>query len=702
MCGKSGNTKRYQALGGDRSKMDVISDENRPGLKARTVKQLARDLRLARDSAPPKSPNNKRPLLDVGEISGRRGRAIFLLGAGCSASAKIPLAASVAQRCICVLARRYSTDQSRAGDFEDPIKALKLLVTRGIIPQRFQLASGQGDWGALYTYLFADHLKSPNQQREIISRIIEERENGMNWAHACLGALVQQRYVHTVLTTNFDQLALEGIVRTGITPVVADGLESLTRISPTPAWPQVVHLHGSMHTYDLRNSPTALTETGDDRNLQTVMMSLLKHSTVLVVVGYAGGEEGVMSLLQYAARTIPRMVIYWVAYEKSYRELSPRAQDLLETGENKFFIPDQDADRFFQGLMRELGEGQPSWVADPIGALVEQRDKLPEQGDDEIDELIRDYRARIQHAEGHRYKEGHAIALALQARSEGRFAAAVEALEATKDDDHRSRLLYAQSLQDAYDENPEENLALIDRAILEFEHLNRHGRPEHRIRYALFLIEALFDRLDTIEQSSEDAKESLKEIIEIAKKDRGDSPNTISTGKALLKFYEARATQELRARDEAATPDQSVVDAYRQALKHPSALAEKFVEARDGLAQALAIHTEQTLTAGSEHSRLVRRRMRAEISEAIEIHTGLVEHAWYNQPNADFAGVLKNLASDYEILAKVKRNGPLRDTPIREAVRAMERAVAAYEADANSNAASDAQARLDRLREAMR
>lgn len=145
MCGKSGNTKRYQALGGDRSKMDVISDENRPGLRARTVKQLARDLRLARDSAPPKSPNNKRPLLDVGEISGRRGRAIFLLGAGCSASAKIPLAASVAQRCICVLARRYSTDQSRAGDFEDPIKALKLLVTRGIIPQRFQLASGQGD-----------------------------------------------------------------------------------------------------------------------------------------------------------------------------------------------------------------------------------------------------------------------------------------------------------------------------------------------------------------------------------------------------------------------------------------------------------------------------------------------------------------------------------------------------------------------------
>jgi len=638
--------------------MDVVNDENRPGLKARTVKQLARDLRLARDGAPPKAANSKKPLLDVGEISGRRGRAIFLLGAGCSASAKIPLAARVAERCICVLARRYLADHSVIGDFDDPVKALKLLITRGIIPARFQLASGSGDWGALYTYLFADHLKSPNQQREIISRIIEERENGMNWAHACLGALVQQRYVHTVLTTNFDQLALEGIVRTGITPVVADGLESLTRISPTPAWPQVVHLHGSMHTYDLRNSPTALTETGDNRNLQTVMMSLLKHATVLVVVGYAGGEEGVMSLLQYAARTIPRMVIYWVAYEKSYRELSPRARDLLETGENKFFVPDQDADRFFQGLMRELGEGQPRWVADPISALVEQRDKLPEQGDDEIDELIRDYRARIDHAESNRYQKGHAIAEALQARSEGRFSAAFAALAPTKDNDSRSRFLYAQSLQDAYDENPEGQIALIDEAISEFQHLHRHGPTEHRIRYAVALIEALFDRLDTIEHSSNDAEKSLKEIIEIAKKDQQRSPTTNRSGKALLQFYEARATQELQARDATTSSDQDVIAAYRAALKDPYALGEKFIEARDGLAQALAIHAEQLAiereqrqAAGSDLPQSVRRRMRAEISEAIEVHTGLVEHAWYNQPNADFAGVLKNLASDYEILA---------------------------------------------------
>lgn len=678
------------------------TDDNRPGLKARTVKQLARDLRLARDIEPPKTSMEERPLLDVGELSGRRGRAIFLLGAGCSASAKIPLASSVAERCICVLARRYSVGQAPASEFSDSGKALKFLIGRGIIPSRFELASGQGDWAALYTYLFAEHLKSPNQQREIISRIIEERENGMNWAHACLGTLVQQRYVHTVLTTNFDQLALEGIVRTGITPVVADGLESLTRISPTPAWPQVVHLHGSMHTYDLRNSPTALTETGDDRNLQTVMMSLLKHATVLVVVGYAGGEEGVMNLLQYAARTIPRMVVYWVAYEKSYREFSPRAQALLQTGENKFFVPDQDADKFFQGLMRELGEGQPAWVADPIAALVEQRDRLPLRGDHEIDELINDYRERIDHAGKNRHNKGLAIAAALQARSVGDFKKAAELLAPTKENDLRARFLYAQSLQDAFDENPADNTSLIDQAIKEFEHLHRHGRVEHRVRYAEFLIEALLDRLEIMAQSSDETIEGLKEIIAVIGAARPRIPKSSQSGKALLNFYEARAKQELGALTKPGTADRGVIKAYQAALKQPGALGEKYVEARDGLAQALATHTDDTLTTDPDAGRLARRRMRGDITDAIDIHTSLVEHAWHNQPNANFAGMLKNLASDYEILAKLKRKGPLKETPIREAVRAMERVVAAYEADADSNAAADAQARLDRLREIMR
>src|SRR4051812_35504632 len=73
----------------------LFSDEKRPGLRSRIVEQLARDLLLARDKPPPEpepptdpeTPVEAEEPVDIGEIQGRRGRAIFFLGAGCSRSA---------------------------------------------------------------------------------------------------------------------------------------------------------------------------------------------------------------------------------------------------------------------------------------------------------------------------------------------------------------------------------------------------------------------------------------------------------------------------------------------------------------------------------------------------------------------------------------------------------------------------------------
>jgi SIR2-like domain len=675
----------------------AISDHKRPGLRARTVQQLARDLMLARDMAPPAI--GARPYPDIGEVQGRRGRAIFLIGAGCSVSAGIPLAADVAKRCACILARRYAPPKREAPSVENAEEALKSLTERDIVSARFANSTEEADWGALYKYFFSEHLKSPNQQREIISAVIGDREFDLNWAHACLGALVQRRYVHTVLTTNFDQLALQGIIRTGITPVVADGLESLMRISPSPVRPQVVHLHGSMHTYDLRNSPTALTETGEDRNFQTMMMSLLKQTTAVVVVGYAGGEEGVMSLLQYAAENIPRMVVYWVGYEKSYADFSGRTQLLLETGENKFFIPDQDADRFFQRLMQDLGEGQPDWVADPIKSLVEQGDRLRGGKNREIRDLISDFRNKTAYAMEKRRPEGDAVVGALQARSEGDFLGAIRLLKPIKDGVRRARKLYAQSLQDLFDRNPSDDPSLIDLAIEEYRRLFRFGRGVGRFYDAIALIEALLDKVaERPETSTEDpTEEILRSLLQVIGSARNAMSEPDENVTALLNFYEARAFQELRALGEKNEPDRSVIEAYEKAVLNLSALGEKANEARDGLAQALVTYSDAIADSKTDLAPDVRRQMREDITRAISIHRDLVNFAWYNQPSADFAARLENLASDFEVLAKVKRKGSFQEMPVREAVGAMERAVAAYELANDRERAAAAEARLAEL-----
>jgi hypothetical protein len=209
----------------------------------------------------------------------------------------------------------------------------------------------------------------------VINEIIDQAKDGLNWAHVCLGELVDQRYVHTVLTTNFDQLVVQGIIRTGLLPVTADGLEALNRITGKPRHPQVVHLHGSMHTYNLRNSRTSMSETSQNSGAVSMIHSLLQQCDLFVVVGYGGGEEGVMELLRDAVKTLPQLVIYWVTYEKGHEDLSRKARELL-SGENKFSIWGGSADKFFGDLMEQLQIGQPRWVADPLTVLREQSERL--------------------------------------------------------------------------------------------------------------------------------------------------------------------------------------------------------------------------------------------------------------------------------------------------------------------------------------
>jgi hypothetical protein len=164
------------------------------GPRPREIAQLVEDLQRAKGQEPA-TPGGQ-------QTSGEQGRAVFLIGAGCSASAGIPLAAGVARKAVLRLAKTYNVT-----DTADPIEALGALVEQDKFPPEFKPAGKTAKWGKLYSYIFSEHMKHPNEQRDLISSLVGDREYALNWAHACLGALVEKRFVHTILTTNFDQLA---------------------------------------------------------------------------------------------------------------------------------------------------------------------------------------------------------------------------------------------------------------------------------------------------------------------------------------------------------------------------------------------------------------------------------------------------------------------------------------------------------------
>ena len=236
------------------------------------IDELAIQLRLLkRNSSWPNA-------LDTPDDPRCRG-AVFLIGAGCSVSAGVPLAADIAQDCAKSLYLEYFEGKSKSINADRALKWLK---------QKNYLSDRKGaTWSDYYSEIFEKHFRSDPQQREIIHKNVEKSNGKINWAHICLGELVVQHYVHSVLTTNFDRLILEGIILAGHVPVIVDGLEALKRVSSRPAVPQVVHLHGSLHAYSPLNSREAMLAAGRTLSMRGVMFGMLKDTGFLVVVGYA-------------------------------------------------------------------------------------------------------------------------------------------------------------------------------------------------------------------------------------------------------------------------------------------------------------------------------------------------------------------------------------------------------------------------------
>jgi tetratricopeptide (TPR) repeat protein len=299
------------------------------------------------------------------------GRTVFLVGAGCSKSAGIPLVPQMANELVVKLATAL---QGPASALSGPESAYRwLLQSRKISDCRIGEQPKDGaadhreiDWSRVYDALFAEHYNTPDDAREIFSQFVESADGRINWAHLCLGELAKQRLVSTVITTNFDQLVLAGLVRSGVLPVVCDGIESLTRIRGAPRHPQLIELHGSRHTYRLRNAPEELAALLSDAQAIAAIESLFQELRVFVVVGYGGREAGVMDLLINAARHFTDKRLFWVLHGSDPAALSDRARDLLATSRNSALLIGQDADSFFLHLLRELNVGAPETIREPL------------------------------------------------------------------------------------------------------------------------------------------------------------------------------------------------------------------------------------------------------------------------------------------------------------------------------------------------
>lgn len=619
-----------------------------------------------------------------------RGRTIFLVGAGCSVSAGIPAARGVAEHCALKLAGIYSGNVF-LGDPEAALAWLKRNKHLGDFQGAFPREDGS-HWPDLYSYFFESHFKSPNQQRDVINEIIDAAKDGLNWAHACLGELVHLRFVHTVLTTNFDQLILQGIIRTGELPVIADGLEALNRITAKPRRSQVVHLHGSMHTYNLRNSREALNQTHQDTGAVTMIMSLLQQCDQLVVVGYGGGEEGIMALLRDAAKLLPQLVVYWVTFQQGLDGLSKNSRALL-SGENKFVVWGGPADKFFGDLMEALRIGEPRWVADPIGVLKEQSGRLqsPSADLEAIRILVSAFKDRVDFADqpGHRWPEADQLKVkAARLRAAGDFAGAraqLETIDLTADAD--AARLHGLNLISIFEEDPETGGATLDLAIAEFESLIAKTAGAERLENILSLCEALINKSEVTELEHGTVDPALRDVAALGRRwSQRYKAKDHAVGVARLQLLLAQAQQVNAERTSNKRQLGLAESSYQLAIQKLTACSDPeglLPNAKAGLAAIMQV------IGANQHDP-------GKLRHAVRLQRELVESGpTANRGRAD-AGPLENLAEGLVALATVAE-APERRALLEEAKEAMGSAIQIHDRSGDSEQSRAARERLSEI-----
>jgi hypothetical protein len=263
------------------------------------------------------------------------GHYAFLLGAGVSASAGIPLGGAIVsmlrERLIDEL-RRVSSDAGQStfeelGWFRDPDTEYSEALLRAF--------------------------SSDHERQDFFRKLIAGKMPSL--AHYYLASIIASGHCKLVLTTNFDDL-----LEKALSGLRFDGFNVITHASETeyvsthPETVTLVKLHGHYTFPQLANL------TQETKRLQGQLrdyFEFLMRDYGLIVAGYAGRDRSIMEPITRSVRgrTIPRGVI-WCVRKSDAAAQPPFLQELRRVGSGSVrFLAIQDVDDFYRELHARLG-----------------------------------------------------------------------------------------------------------------------------------------------------------------------------------------------------------------------------------------------------------------------------------------------------------------------------------------------------------
>lgn len=250
-------------------------------------------------------------LIDLLADSQHAGQFSMLLGAGCSVSAGIPAAGSIAKE---AMRRLFESHYHQPPQDEAALEAW--FARQGILQ----------DAHARYSDALEQLRPTPRLRRLFLESFIEGKKPSP--AHWALARVVQAGIIRQLYTTNFDDLVEQSLGQLTKLRVVSYD-EQVSASGDNERQPTLFKLHGDYLFDRLQNTQEELKHLGPSQAAK------LEHACTgggLVVVGYSGGDASIMDVLSTSAtRGIP-LGLYWL--NLSGNDLSPNVVRLMESSQD--------------------------------------------------------------------------------------------------------------------------------------------------------------------------------------------------------------------------------------------------------------------------------------------------------------------------------------------------------------------------------
>jgi len=278
------------------------------------------------------------------------GEIDFFLGSGASAQAGIPTGGTMVWDFKRAL---YCSENSVSKEL---FKDLNTDVTQKTLQAYFDAQDGHPTLWAPDEYAHYFEICYPTaiaRERYIQSKV---KDISPSIGHLCLGELFIKGRIVNVWTTNFDELVEAGIKT--LAPGHSFNVYSSAnrRVAPCNTLSSVVKLHGDYRYDYIKNTPTELQQL--EASMQKVFSESLGDKG-LVVIGYSGSDESIMSILETGMMN-PNFLKYgliWAMPEGAV--MSDRLYNLLEKAcdksENSGLLQIQGFDDFMHSVYTAQG-----------------------------------------------------------------------------------------------------------------------------------------------------------------------------------------------------------------------------------------------------------------------------------------------------------------------------------------------------------